>query len=171
MNQVTAKNAPMETHARDSYLVTEVMTAPPQRLHLMLIEAALRLGHQARQHWAAREDHRAAEALIRAQEIVGEMLAGLDREVDGKLVKRVAAVYLFVFRSLMEALHGRDEAKLAGALRVLQIERETWREVCERLGGAPGRDAAPAPPARAADLAPGEGTLAEPCSARLSLDA
>jgi flagellar protein FliS len=124
----------MQSSARESYLVAEVTTAPPQKLHLMLIEAAIRSGQQAREKWLAGEDAAASEALVRSQEIVGELLSGLNREADPELVRRVASVYLFVFRSLMEANHQRDENKLNEALRVLKIERDTWRQVCRQLG-------------------------------------
>ena len=123
----------MSTSARESYLVTEVMTATPQKLQLMLIEAAIRSTERARQQWRD-DDEQAIESIIRAQDIIGELLASLDQEVEGDLTKKVAAVYLFVFRTLMEASFDRDEQKLDDALKVLAIERDTWRQVCEQLG-------------------------------------
>ncbi len=136
----------MTASIRENYLVTEVLTATPQKLHLMLVEAAIRAGQQARQHWRSGENEAAGEALIRAQEIMSELVAGLNREVDPDLVRRVASVYLFIYRSLMEANFLRDERKLDDALRVLEIERQTWRGVCEKLGSdepsAPRADAA-----------------------------
>jgi hypothetical protein len=65
----------------------------------------------------------------------------------------VAAIYLFVFRRLMDANVRKDVERLDGALSVLEIERETWRRVCEKLGGAKApdgsnsRNASPHPPA------------------------
>lgn len=156
----------MESSARNSYLVTEVMTATPQKLQLMLLDAAIRAAQRARQRWQTKDDGRACEDLIHAQQIMGELLAGLDGEVDSDLVKKVASVYLFIFRSLMEANHDRDEKKLDDALKVLKVERETWRQVCEELGSKLPKDqaAAPAiPPATSpgaplpADLPPGSG--------------
>jgi flagellin-specific chaperone FliS len=49
---------------------------------------------------------------------IGQMLAGLNADVAPDLVRQVAAVYVFVFRSLVEAHLARDEKKLADALRV-----------------------------------------------------
>ncbi|OHB65920.1 MAG: hypothetical protein A2V70_02985 [Planctomycetes bacterium RBG_13_63_9] len=131
----------MQRSARDSYLATEVLTATPQKLQLMLIEAAIRFAERARADWQADDDEQAADALGRAQQVVGELLAGLNRQLDSPLVKKIASVYLFVFRNLMEASCQRDEKKLDDALRVLQVERETWCQVCRKLGGESPPDA------------------------------
>ena len=88
----------MYSSARDRYLTTEVMTATPQKLHLMLIDGAIRLAQQARRHWeTGGEDEKACEAVIRAQEIVTQLLAGLNRRENPDLSNKVAAVYLFIF--------------------------------------------------------------------------
>ncbi len=159
----------MESLPSDAYPVTEVITAPPQKLHLMLIEGAIRFVHKARQHWAAAEDAQAGEALIRAQEIVAQMLAGIKRNADPELVDLVAAVYSFLYRSLVEASGRRDDARLADCLRILEIERDTWRQLCERSPGGPSdrspRQPSPMPliPLGALDMPPME-TLSGRCS-------
>jgi len=124
----------MSTSARENYLVTQVMTATPQKLQLMMIDAAIRSIEQTKHHWQASEDAQAAESLIHAQEVIGELLGSLNRDEESDLVKKVAAIYLFVFRTLMEANIGHNEEKLNDALKVLEIERETWRQVCDKLG-------------------------------------
>ena len=177
----------MQSSARENYLVTDVMTATPQKLQLMLIEAAIRSAERARERWQAGEDDQACEALIHAQQVVGELLAGLNREVDSHLVKRVASVYLFVFRNLMEANYERDENKLDDVLRVLEVERETWRQACEQLGSRkapdgegptvnPSEPPAAGPPAGARrpylpHVSPGSGTVDDSAASGLSLEA
>jgi len=101
----------MEASAQESYLVTEVMTATPQKLQLMLIDAAIRSAEKARRLWQEQKNDEACEALIHAQEIVGQMLASLNHEPAPELTRKVAAVYLFIFRSLMEANFHRDESR------------------------------------------------------------
>ncbi len=130
----------MPSSARDSYLETEVMTATPQKLQFMLLDAAIRAIQQTKQLWAADRDEQACETLIRAQQIMSELLGGLNPEVDSSLAKKVAAIYLFVFRNLVGANQQRDVEKLDGARAVLEIERETWRKVCEKLGATKGTD-------------------------------
>ena len=123
----------MQSSARDSYLETEVTTATPQKQQLMLIEGTIRFIGRTRSHWRAGQDERAHECLVRAQQIVTELLAGLNHEVAPELTRRVAALYVFVFRSLVDAGLRRDEAKLDEALRVLEPQREAWHGVCQEL--------------------------------------
>ncbi len=120
--------------AGTDYLETEVMTATPQRLQLMLINAAIRSASQGRNCLEQKNNQAALAPILRAQRIVAELLTGLNPESKDGLVQRVAGVYLFIYRSLIAANLERSTAKLDDALRVLEIERETWRLACEQLG-------------------------------------
>jgi len=119
----------------EEYQSTEVFTATPQKLQLMLIEAALRSGQRAQALWTGERTAEVSAAIIRCQSIVAQLLAGVAPNVQDPLVGKVAAVYSFIFRSLVRSHSQRDPKLLADALSVLEIERETWRQVCEHLGG------------------------------------
>jgi flagellar protein FliS len=138
----------MHTVAPSEYLVTEVMTAPPQKLQLMLIDAALRFAAQAKERWRSGDNAEAGEAILRAQQIVSEIMAGIRPEADRELAARVSAIYSFVFRCLVAAHLRADAGKLDEAVAVLEVERETWQTLCSRLADAP-LVAAPAPSAGA----------------------
>lgn len=131
----------MNPTARDEYLTTEVLTAAPQKLRLMLIEAALRFGGRAAAHWKNGDNEAALNDLIHAQEAVTQLIAGLSANLESSLVRQIAAVYAFIYRSLVSAGFHRDPNKLTHALRVLETERETWRQVCEKLDAQAGLDA------------------------------
>jgi flagellar protein FliS len=141
----------MDASARNQYLNNEILSAPPQKLHLALIEAIIRAIHRGKQHWRAGGNDKACAALIHAQRMVCEILGGFNREVNPRLVQEMSALYTFVFRSIVDGNRRHDEKKLDDALRVLEVERGTWRAVCEELGnaaaggtgsasGTPGRD-------------------------------
>jgi flagellar protein FliS len=123
----------MSPFARDSYLATEVKTAAPQRLQWLLVDAALRSANRAGEFWRQGRDDLAIEALVHAQSVVGQMLAGIDRDSGGELAVRVSAIYEFIFRALVKAGRGRDQESLAEAVRILEIERETWRQLCMQI--------------------------------------
>ena len=126
----------MPIMARDNYLETEVLTATPQKLRLMLIEAAIRFTEQTRQLWRAGDVDKSFDTVIRAQQVVTELMSSLNHESDDPLTKKLAGIYLFVFRSLVDANLNHDEQKLDDAIRVLEVERETWRQVCQQTAAA-----------------------------------
>ena len=126
----------MSDSARDAYLETQVMTATPQKLRLMLIEGALRFAKQTLHHWENKQDQEAFESIIRARSIVTELLASVQPE-QGELTGPVIGVYTYLFQTLTEAQLERDQQKMADVIRVLDVERETWRLVCEQLTESP----------------------------------
>jgi flagellar secretion chaperone FliS len=125
--------------SNQQYLESKVLTAPPQRLHLMLIEGGIRFGRQAEEELRRGNPATATAPLARLVNIVGEMLAGV-RHAKGEINKKLADLYWFIFRRASEAAINLDAAALADALKLLEFERETWQKVCERLN-AEGRAA------------------------------
>lgn len=123
----------MNPAARDEYLATEVLTASPQKLQLMLIDAAIRAASRAQSLWTGERTEAVTCAIVQCQSLVAQLIAGLVPNHESPLVQRVIAVYEFVHRTLVAAHRQRDPSRLADVLAVLEIERETWRQVCEQL--------------------------------------
>jgi flagellar protein FliS len=118
--------------AKQQYLESKVLTAPPHRLHLMLIEGGIRFGRHAEEELRRGNPAQAAVPLARLVDIVGEMLAGV-RHAKDDINKRLADLYWFIFRRASEATINSDAAALAEALKLLEFERETWQKVCEKI--------------------------------------
>jgi flagellar biosynthetic protein FliS len=125
----------MQQPTRDEYLTQEIRTASPQKLQLLMIDAAIRHAQRAKQFWAQLDDEQAGHAILRSQEIVAHLLAGLSIQSGLPLVRRIAAIYTFLIRSLTKAHLERDQEALNNVLRVLEIERETWQQVCQSNAG------------------------------------
>ena len=117
----------------NSYLEAQVKTATPQKLQLILIEAAIRFVKKAQMHREQEDEAAACEAIGRAHKIVTEIIGGLRPEVDPELVGRVAPIYVFVARSLAQAFSPENHRKLDDAIRVLEEEQTTWKLVCEQI--------------------------------------
>ncbi len=122
----------MSRRIRREYLEAKVLTAPPQKLHLMLIDAAVNHAQQASELWD--QPTRLADrdaALHRTITISGELLAGV-RGCKLEFAEQLIAVYNFIFRRVTEAKIHEDVTRLKEALRILRIEQQTWNEVCAR---------------------------------------
>jgi flagellar secretion chaperone FliS len=133
----------MNHNSSDSYLVSDVMTATPPKLHLMLLNAAIKEARRAQKHLQDNEDEKARKSIMHARNIIGGILAGMDYEAKAELIGKVAGVYLFIYQALAQAELNKDLNKLDEALRILEIERDTWRQVCEKLVASTGKQSAP----------------------------
>ena len=126
----------MHTDPRNAYLESQVLTAMPQKLRLMLIEAALGAARQTLKASEEKLDTDANIALIRCREIISELLTSIKSD-DTELTRNVSGIYMFLFKTLAEAQLYRNRTKVDEAIKVLEIERETWRTVCEQMPQAP----------------------------------
>jgi len=126
----------MEHASPQSYKEVEIATATPQRLHLMLIEGAIRFAQQTLLYWEQEDNEQACESLIRCRQIVTAILTGI-KDDGSEVVKNVAAIYEYLFHTLTEANRVHNPQHLRDVIRVLEIEQETWRQLCEQLPEAP----------------------------------
>jgi len=122
----------------ENYLETEVLTATPQKLQLLMINGAIRFAYQAQQLHEQQEKEEAWERLLRCREIVAQILCSI-KDDGSELMRSVAGIYFFLFQELTD-LHAKDDyRRLEGVLSVLNEERETWEELCRQMPEAPER--------------------------------
>jgi flagellar protein FliS len=126
----------MDSNARNSYLETQVATASPQKLQLMLVEGAIRFAKQTIHHWEQQDEPAACESLIRCRKIVTELLKNVRPEMS-RAAKRAASVYLYLFQTLTDVQLHRQREKMSDVIRVLEMDRETWETVCREMPNTP----------------------------------
>ena len=123
----------MNTTGSDAYLRTQVMTAPPEKLQLMLYEGAIRFATQAREKMAARDYEGSCELLVRSQRIVLELMCALRPEMNPSLCGKMGAVYNFVYNRLIEANVAHSFPALDDAVEILTVQRNIWLELLDKL--------------------------------------
>jgi flagellar protein FliS len=121
------------SNASKEYLKSAVMTASPEQLQLMLLDGAIRFTLRGKEALEKDDIEGAFTGFERAQRIVLELNNGLRREVNPELVDRMAALYDFVFRRLIDANIHRETQAADDALRILRHQRETWALLIEKL--------------------------------------
>lgn len=126
----------MESNSQSAYWETEVLTATPQKMRLMLINRALQLALQAAEQWEADPSQPYVHAVSRCRGILAELASTVNGEAS-ELASQVRQLYAFLLKSLIEADRTRDVNKLSDIVDVLRVERGTWREVCHRMPEAP----------------------------------
>jgi len=128
------------------YLRSAVLTATPEQLHLMLLDGAIRFATRGLEAIRNKDIEGMFNALDRAQRIVIELTNGLRREVNPQLVDRVAALYNFIYRRLVDGNMHRDAQAVEDALKILRHHRETWVLLMEKLAAEAKDRPAPHPP-------------------------
>jgi len=114
-----------------TYFEDRIRTAPPERLQYMLIESAVQAARRAEQLLAADRPMQANAELAHAEAVLAEIVGAMNRAAAPDLVDRTAAVYAFIIRCLTDAHLNGTVQPVRDAIRVLDVELETWRRVCE----------------------------------------
>lgn len=123
--------------AHDAYFENQVLTATPQKLRWMAIDGAARFARQAAEHWRQGRIYEGGEAAIGCHRLLVELMSAVKPERAPELAGNVTGLYAYASKLLNDALRTRDQKQLAQVIEILEIERETWRQVCEQLGAAP----------------------------------
>lgn len=123
------------------YLRDAILTATPEQLQLMLYDGAIRFATQGQEALRRKDFNTSYQKLQRAQKIIQEMQAGLRFDVNPELCERVAGLYRFMYHKLIEASFKRDPSLIDDVLKVLRMERETWRILVEKVNEVRGEGA------------------------------
>jgi flagellar protein FliS len=125
------------------YLKTQVMTASPEMLQLMLWDGAIRFAEQGRQAILKKEIEGSYNALLRAQKIIMEMNTSLKHDVSPELCRNLAGLYTFIYRKLVQANTSKVVKHVEEALSIMRHQRETWVMLMEKLSEARAEQASP----------------------------
>jgi flagellar protein FliS len=146
----------------DRYLQTQVMTASPYELHLMVVDGAIRYAKFAQQALERRDFEMSHLSLGKSREFVGELIAGLRGDQQPELIDSLKALFNYAWKNLAAADMTHDPTKVADAIRVLDMHRETWRELGERLKQEAASASMAEPEANPADATAGGESLRGP---------
>jgi flagellar protein FliS len=143
----------MYPKAAQNYLRTRVMTATPEQLQMMLFDGAIRFGEQARAALEEKKWEVSYNMISRMQKILTELNCALKPDIFPELCGKLASLYNYAFRKLVEANTKHRVDALDEALRVMRFQRETWALLLDQLGKKKATDAArtldmPAPDGR-----------------------
>jgi flagellar protein FliS len=121
----------MSTHLAASpqaYRESAVLTAPPERLVVMLYDGARRFLYQAAITMRNGDVQTSHERLRRAEAIIDHLLATLDMS-QGEVAQQLESIYIFCQRLLAEARIRQDAEKLDQVSRLLGELRDAWDQI------------------------------------------
>lgn len=124
----------MNPNVAQNYLKTRVMTATPEQLQMMLFDGALRFGEQAKLALEKKDYETSYNNITRVQKILTELSCTLKHDVAPDLCKKLAALYSYAYRKLIEANVEHKLESLNEAMQILRYQRETWAMLLDQLG-------------------------------------
>ncbi len=117
----------------NAYLESQVLTASPERLHLMVVDAAIRFARQGEAALEAENIDVAFRALSSSRSCVSEIMTGINGDLNRDLAEQLRGLFVFVQQNLVRADLRRDPQLIRDALVILEHHRQTWLQLIERL--------------------------------------
>lgn len=119
---------PQQQRSLATYENQQIETASPEQLLLMLYDGAIRFLNEALRAMREEDWETYNAKLIKAQNIVSELMASLDVKLAGELGQNLFKLYDYIHYRLVQANMKKDEAMVNEALMHLKDLRVTWGE-------------------------------------------
>jgi flagellar protein FliS len=119
-----------------SYRETQIKTATPAKLILMLYDGAIKYINLAveklNNKYKAYDE--VSNHIIRAQDIVTELMVSINFEKGGEIAKNLFSLYMYMNRRLLEANIKKNSAVLEEIKKLLMELRSAWAEIANKVG-------------------------------------
>ena len=116
----------MPVEAHNAFLENRVLGADALELVRLLYQGAVHSVREARAHLAAGRILERSRAISKTCGIVMELRGSLDHERGGEISSRLAALYEYMERRLLEANFQQSDLPLAEVLALLTTLSEAW---------------------------------------------
>ena len=112
---------------------TSITDADPHKLIQLLYNGAIERINMAKSRIQAKDYAGKAKLINKAIEIVGGLRSFLDLEQGGDLAARLASLYEYMERTLLEASMRNDVTKLDEVATLLRSIKEAWDGIREEV--------------------------------------
>jgi flagellar protein FliS len=113
------------------YQQTQVSTASPEKVLLMLYDGAINFSRIAMDKAASGDKSERGKYVSKAQGIVAELMNTLDHEVGGAVAERLTQLYMYIINEYVNANVNNSVASLENTVKILGMLRDTWAEAIE----------------------------------------
>ena len=117
--------------AQQAYTESSVLTAPPEKLVVMLYDGAIRFLNVGALAMRSGDFVQARERVRRAEAIIDELNYSLDMS-QGEIAVRLRSIYIFSKKHLLQGNLQRDPEALDTVVKLLGELREAWESIAGR---------------------------------------
>ncbi len=116
------------------YLKTKIQTASKEQLVLMLMDGVIRFSEHGRKAIQEKDYEAKQKNLVRAQDIIIELVNGLDHEKGGDIATNLARLYTYAIKRLVDANMKDDTEGIDETQHIFRNLREAWAVAMEKVG-------------------------------------
>ncbi len=109
----------------DSYKANDIETASPVKLVVLLYGGAIRFSYLAVEAIKKNDIEAANENILKAQNIVSELLASLNYDA-GNIADDLSNLYIYIHRLLVEGNIQKNAEPVQEAIELLSSLKEAW---------------------------------------------
>ncbi|MCB1172703.1 MAG: flagellar export chaperone FliS [Leptospiraceae bacterium] len=116
----------------EAYKSTEIGTANQGKLIVMLYDGAIRFLGIAMDHMEPRSYDTVNNNIVKAQDIITELMLSLNMEDGGEIAQNLFNIYAYLKKRLLEANMQKDSTILGEVVKLMSELREAWDEIAEK---------------------------------------
>lgn len=116
----------------DQYKRTEINTANQGKLIVMLYDGAIKFLNIALENMNPRTYDVVNTNIIKAQDIVTELLLSLNMKEGGEISKNLMSLYVYFKRRLLEANLRKDPEIIKEVMKMMKDLRESWDKISSK---------------------------------------
>lgn len=116
-------------YAKNAYKNNQVTTAPQKKLIIMLYDGAIKNLKLAKIAMEEKKIEETNTNLIKAQNIIMELMTTLNFEAGGDIAKSLHQLYDYMYRKLIRANIDKDIDSINEVERYMEELRDTWAQI------------------------------------------
>jgi flagellar protein FliS len=118
-----------EKNPFEEYKKTQITTANQGKLIVMLYDGAIKFLNIAIENMNPQTYDIANNNIIKAQDIITELLLSLNMKEGGEISKNLFNLYMYFKKTLLEANINKDAEMIKGILKLLKDLRDAWDKI------------------------------------------
>ena len=119
----------MYSNGIQSYVKTDISTSDPMKLVIMCYEGAIDSLKLAKEKIKEEDYEKKAKAIIKAQEIIDELLCSLDFEKGGAIARNLSSLYNYMLRRILHGDVNKDMSALDEVIGMLDELLSAWKSI------------------------------------------
>jgi flagellar protein FliS len=118
-----------QKNGSDIYKQNQILNASPKKLIVLLYEGCIKNLKLAELHIAEKNIERTNQALIKAQDIIAELMNTLDFEKGGEVAENLYRMYEYLASELIKANMLKDAEDVKRSRELVEELRDAWIEM------------------------------------------